>query len=379
LPFAYIGTGTYKIILQTSGGDVLDTEDDIPGALDTSTFATATYARPDTDCAAKTIDYTVLAADLGTVLNVNPTSAAITITLISAVSATNGRGVTIRHTGTANQVNITSVSAQTISQPATGVTTTAFSLIGYGESVTLVSDGAGWHVTASVPPLMRPNTPGVIQIADRVSAEPVSPAAGARYIVAAAFSTFEQEDIIEADGQGGFIEYTPPTDCGWIAYVQDEDVNYQFVGSGWRTGPTLLQRSITTTSNHSTLSTAVPSDATAPTITEGDDVFGSVSFTPKSALSTLIFHLELELTNGSTGVAIASIFHSSTNLARVYTTVNSTKVRHILGHSMASPGVSAQTFTVRAGGSTGAVTLNGASGTNLSGIVSRLTIEEWIG
>jgi hypothetical protein len=73
----------------------------------------------------------------------------------------------------------------------------------------------------------------VIQIVDRVSSAPSSPTPGARYIVAAAYSTFEQEDIIEADGQGGFIEYTPPTDCGWMAYVQDEDRNYQFKGSAW--------------------------------------------------------------------------------------------------------------------------------------------------
>ena len=80
---------------------------------------------------------------------------------------------------------------------------------------------------------MTPNTPGVIQITDRVSSAPSSPTPGARYIVAAAYSTFEQEDIIEADGQSGFIEYSPPTDCGWLAYVQDEDAYYSFQGSAW--------------------------------------------------------------------------------------------------------------------------------------------------
>ena len=65
-----------------------------------------------------------------------------------------------------------------------------------------------------------------------VSAPP-SPPPGARYIVTAGFSTYEAEDIIEADAVGGFIEYTPAADCGWIAYVQDEDLNYQFRGSAW--------------------------------------------------------------------------------------------------------------------------------------------------
>lgn len=232
MPYAYKGTGAYKVVIKTSAGTTIDTEDAIPGALDTSTFTAATFAKPDTDCSAKTSDYTVVSGDLGTVINCNVTSAAITITLISAVTATNGRGVTIRHTGTANQVKITSVSSQTITQPATGVTTTAFALVGYGESVTLTSDGAGWHVTGYVPPFMRPNTPGIIQITDRVSAAPSSPVAGARYIVSAAYSTFEQEDIIEFDGTT-YIEYTPTADCGWLAYVQDEDVFYAFIGSAW--------------------------------------------------------------------------------------------------------------------------------------------------
>ena len=124
--------------------------------------------------------------------------------MISAVTATNGKGVTLRHVGTANTIGIVTVSSQTITSPTTGVTTTAFELIGYGESVTLESDGTNWHVTRYVPPLLRPNTPGVIAIADRVTSAPAS-SPGTRYIVATAFSTFEQHDIIEDNGQGGFI------------------------------------------------------------------------------------------------------------------------------------------------------------------------------
>jgi hypothetical protein len=233
LPFAYKGTGAYKVILKTSGGTTLDEEDNLPGALDTSTFTAATYAKVDEDVQTKSTDYVMVAGDVGTVINLNTTGTTVQLTLLSAVTVTNGRGVTARHTGTSGQGKILTSASQTITSPKTGVTTTAFSLVGYGESVYLVSDGAGWHVAGYVPPLMTPNTPGVIIITDRVSAAPSSPTPGARYIVSAAYSTFEQEDIIEADGQGGFIEYTPPTDCGWIAYVQDEDANYQFIGSAW--------------------------------------------------------------------------------------------------------------------------------------------------
>jgi hypothetical protein len=140
MPFAYRGTSAYKVVLKTSSGTTIDTEDNLPGALDTSTFAAATYAKSDADVAAKTSDYTVLSADLGTILNVNPTSASVTITLISAVTATNGRGIEIRHTGTANQVNIATVSGQTIDGFSSK------SLLGQHEAIELVSDGANWHV-----------------------------------------------------------------------------------------------------------------------------------------------------------------------------------------------------------------------------------------
>jgi hypothetical protein len=61
--------------------------------------------------------------------------------------------------------------------------------------------------------------------------------AGARYILTAApsgaWSSFAEHDIVESDGSGSWIRRTPPTDCGWIAFVQDEDANYQFRGSAW--------------------------------------------------------------------------------------------------------------------------------------------------
>lgn len=232
MPFAYIDTQAYKVILKTSAGVTIDEEDDLPGALNTTPFSASTFAKPDTDVTSKTSDYTLVEADLGGIFNGTCTGGTVQFTLLSAVTATNGRGFTIRHNGTANYVKIVSVSSQTITRPATGVTTTGFALVGYGESVTLKSDGANWHVDSYVPPLITAAT-GIITIRDRVSSAPVSPNPGDRYIVTAAYSTFEQEDIIEYDGQGNYIEYTPPADCGWIAYVQDEDIYYFFRASAW--------------------------------------------------------------------------------------------------------------------------------------------------
>ncbi len=101
-----------------------------------------------------------------------------------------------------------------------------------GEGCSIVCNGATFVATEFSPPLLS-GTVGVIEITDRITAAPSSPTAGARYIVTAAYSTFETHDIIEADGQGGFIEITPAADCGWIAYVVDEDLHYAFRGSAW--------------------------------------------------------------------------------------------------------------------------------------------------
>ena len=69
------------------------------------------------------------------------------------------------------------------------------------------------------------STIGVFTITDRLSAPP-SHIVGARYIVTSspsgAWSSFAENDIVDDDGTNWF-KRTPPTDCGWLAYVQDED------------------------------------------------------------------------------------------------------------------------------------------------------------
>lgn len=230
-PYIYVGTNPYKLRIETSAGVLIDEEDDIPGATDTGTLSAA-FAKSEAPFVVKTSNYTVTTADLGSIINANCTGGTFTLTLPNAIDATNGRGIIVRHTGTSNQVRLVTTSSETITGPFTGVTTTAFSLTGYGESVTLVSDAAGWHMSTYVPPLIRNSAP--IVVADRITSAPGSPVAGARYLVTVGFSTFETHDIIEYTGQTGvYIEYTPAADCGWLAYVQDEDSTYQFQGSAW--------------------------------------------------------------------------------------------------------------------------------------------------
>lgn len=229
MPFGYIGTTNYKVVLKTKTATdlTIDTEDNIPGAI--ASDVSTTFAVPINVVRELTADYSVGTENIGETLNCTP-STTFTVTLGSAATIGDGKGVRIVHSGTANQVRIVTTGGQTIVRA--DVSVTAFALVGFGHSVHLISDGANWLVVAETQPgIVSPNK--VLTIVDRVSAAPSSPTAGALYIVSAAYSTFETGDVIESDGQGGFTEHTPPMDSGWLAFVQDEDIYYRFVGSAW--------------------------------------------------------------------------------------------------------------------------------------------------
>jgi hypothetical protein len=237
----YTGSTAYKIRLTSVlfGGTVFE-HDNVRGALDTSTFLTSA-AVADRNIVNVSADRAVTIADKGSLLNVNCSAAAITLTFDDA-SDCEGLWVGIRHDGTANQVKITGDGTDTFGLP--GVNATAFALAGRGQTVWISCEGASFKVESDAPPLIMGNT-GVIAIADRLATPPGSPNPGARYIVTSSptgdWSSFAQHDIAEANGFGGWFRYTPASDCGWIAYVQDEDVNYQFRGSAWGAMPSGFQ------------------------------------------------------------------------------------------------------------------------------------------
>ena len=229
----YTGTTDYKVIIKNSSGSTLYTFDNIEGALDTSSFLTLAnqnvYQRP---IDSETSNFTIVAADAGKVMPVNPNGGTFTATLPSAVDVGDGFTVTLRQNGASNQVRILPVSSQTIDVPGKQ-NVDAYALRGIGHSIEITSDGVNWTITEETLPLGE----GLFTIVDRLSTPPGSPDAGARYIITSsptgAWSSFSEHDIAEADGQGGWIDYTPPTDCGWRAYVQDENTNYQFQDSAW--------------------------------------------------------------------------------------------------------------------------------------------------
>jgi hypothetical protein len=135
----YVGITNFKFVLKDLSGTTIDSEDAVKGCLDTSGFLTGSVTA-ETPVITKSSDYTVLTTDQGKVISSNPTGGSFTLTLPSAVDATDGWRVTVKHAGTANTVTVQTVSAQTINGSGTSRV-----LSTRDESFTLVSDGANWH------------------------------------------------------------------------------------------------------------------------------------------------------------------------------------------------------------------------------------------
>lgn len=230
----YTGADPYKIRLTSVifGGTVFEF-DAVRGALDTSSFLTSA-AVADINILPVSTNRTVTTSDKGALLNVNCSAGTIVITLDPADQLGDGFLVGIRHDGTANQVRIIADGTDEFAIP--GVVTVAFALTGRGQTSWIACDGVGFKVYSEAEGFIG-GTTGIIRIADRLSTPPGSPNPGQRYIVTSgptgAWSTFAEHDIAEANGAGGWFKYTPPSDCGWVAFVQDEDANYSFIGSVW--------------------------------------------------------------------------------------------------------------------------------------------------
>jgi hypothetical protein len=232
---AYTGAALIKLIVKDSGGATLGTYDNVRCSQDTSGISGGGSDGAVETIVSKTADYTVLAADDGTLFACDPSGGTFALTLPSAVTVGDGYEVAIRHSGTTttNRVRVVTTSSQTIA--IDGLAVSACTLVGGGEVIRLASNGGNWVCTDHTAPKISENMP--LPIADRLSAPPGSPTTGAWYIVASsptgAWSTFSQHDLVRSDGQGGWHRYTPTADCGWLGYLQDEDLLVQFRGSAW--------------------------------------------------------------------------------------------------------------------------------------------------
>ena len=145
----YTGVTSFKTLIKDGNGVVLETKDNLSGAIDTSPFTAAAVARPSRPVVATASDLVLTTAlHQGRVINCDPTGGDIVITLLSAVTAGDGWLVTIRNVGSTGKVTIQTVQQQTLTVPIAGAAEAApeaIELVGFADSVELVSDGVDWH------------------------------------------------------------------------------------------------------------------------------------------------------------------------------------------------------------------------------------------
>lgn len=304
----YTGSALVKIIVKDADGATLATYDNVRCAQDTSALSGGGSDGGVEAVASKTADFTVTTDDDGKLFVCDPTGGAFTGTLPSAVTAGDGFEVSFRHGGTTttNAVVVASVTSQAIARGAT--TSTRIALKRGGETVRLVSNGATWVCYGDTPSDI---TEFPIRIVDRLTAPPASPAAGAFYIINGTptdeWSAYAQHDLMQADGGGNWIRHRPYTDCGWIAYLQDEDLLVQYRGSAW------VDLDNITAPNTSTLKRALFQEREA----SGDNADGlTASAWTKRKLNT-------EIENTITGCSIASsviTLPAGSYLVRAWTT-----------------------------------------------------------
>lgn len=232
----YTGVGAYKVRITTAADvDIVAPLDNRSGALDTTAIlaGAGTFNRT---VLSRTSDFTVDATKSGAIYQCNPTSSTFTGTFPDALVAGDGFTFAIRHDGSLNQVKFASVSSQPIHLPG-GVTTSGGVLTAYGHTMEFVCDGAGWTVNQETPALIG-GTKGFITIASRLSSPPATPVSGARHIISGTptgeWATRTVGDVAESNGQGGWTYYTPPTNCGWLAYIVTENMLTQFRDTAWK-------------------------------------------------------------------------------------------------------------------------------------------------
>lgn len=144
----YTGTTNYKAVILDALGASIVSHDDIPGAL--AIVDDPTNAIPRTPVSSKTSSYTIVSGDRGKIINANPTSGALTVTLPSAVTVGDSWKVAVRHDGTANYVTVATVGSQSISYQGGAPTSVVLGL--RGQSIWLTSDGSNWIVDADAAP-----------------------------------------------------------------------------------------------------------------------------------------------------------------------------------------------------------------------------------
>ncbi len=199
----------------------------------TESLVTTEFAKPRAPLRSISANTTLTVSDAGRQIDVDCSGADVVVTLPAALDLADGDRLTVRYAAGTNQVTLACQGSDAINGAS------AIALTARYESLTLSTNGAAnWSVIGHARPFA---IGGVtfIKVASRtLTIPPVSPAPGARYIIAASgtpagdWSAYANNDVVESNGQGGWIRYTPSE--SWHAYVEAENKLVFFTGAAWQ-------------------------------------------------------------------------------------------------------------------------------------------------
>ena len=408
----YTGNTPYYVEI-TDSNDVAiwPAKDNVRGALDTSIFLQIGAASTlQIKGVLKTGNYTLVAGDNGKAFNLDPTGGNFAVTCTAAATLGDGWWCILRnHAANDNVVQL--IASQDISTPTLPAGIRSFPMR-RGAAYILTCNGGAFALSGCPPYLNGPV--GIIQIVSNAAAAPGSPTTGARYICTAIFSITNSAgnvvstavgDIIEADGAGRWIQLTPPTDSGWIAYNQADKGLYQYQATAWVNLIATTAQAQAGTSNvplmtplavrnalparayaeytaNADLSTSIPYDDTIPQNTEGTQIL-SVAITLKSVNSGVRIRFDgFGALNTSTTSMTVALFQDSIANALVAMGVDpNNNAADGVGRARAMclefehvPGVLNPTYKINAGAGAGIMRMNGTNSARRFGGVARSTL-----
>lgn len=234
VPVTESNLGANKTYVVTAADPIIIDESGLTFSEITESLVTSEFAKPRAPVSTLSSDTILTALDAGKQIDVDCTSAdrVITLPAVSDPDLRNGDRITIRYAAGTNQITIACQGSDGINGASSLALTSRY------ESLTLAANDSNWAVIGHARPFAAGSVVFIRAVSRTLLTPPVSPVPGARYIIAASgvpmgdWSSYANNDVIEANGQGGWIRYSPSE--SWHAYVEAENKVAFFTGTAWQ-------------------------------------------------------------------------------------------------------------------------------------------------
>lgn len=236
VPVTEGNAGANKTYIVTAPDPVVIGSTGIAFAEIAESVVTSEFAKPRAPVPAAVTASAILDADAaGKQIDVDCTTGDVVVTLPRAgdLGIADGDRITIRYAAGTHCVTIVCQDSDAINGA------TSMALTQRYESLTLSTNGtANWSIVGHARPFAAGGVAFIKVVSRTLTTPPVSPDPGSRYIIAASgvttgdWSACANSDVMESNGQGGWIRYTPSE--SWHAYVEAENKLVFFTGTAWQ-------------------------------------------------------------------------------------------------------------------------------------------------